>query len=306
MDAVLGAAGTSGSGDALVKDVTTATFQNEVIAASREVPIIVDLWAPWCGPCKTLGPILEKAVRALNGKVRMVKVNIDDNPEIAQALRVQSIPTVYAIHQGRPVDGFMGALPESQVKQFLQTILTRTGAGVDEGLEEALAQAKLAIEEGQAAEAAAFLEQVIAEEAANPKVVALLARAKLALDDAAGALAVLDAAPSEIAAHAELEAVRAAIDLARQAEDTGPLAELQAAVAADPSNHQARFDLAMAQFAAGQREAAVDSLLDIVKRDRKWNEEAARKQLVKFFEAWGFDDPLSIEARRRLSGILFS
>lgn len=305
MDAMLGSSPAGGGGD-FVKDVTTASFQTDVIAASRDVPIIVDLWAPWCGPCKQLGPVLEKSVRALNGKVRMVKVNIDDNPEIAQALRVQSIPTVYAIYQGRPVDGFMGALPESQVKQFLQTILQKTGAGVDEGLEEALAQAKHAIEEGQAAEAAAFLQQVIAEEAANPKVVALLARAKLALDDAAGALAVLDAAPAEIATHAELEAVRAAIDLAKQAEETGPLGELQSAVAANPADHQARFDLAMAQFAAGEREGAVDSLLEIVKRDRKWNEEAARKQLVKFFEAWGFDDPLSIEARRRLSGILFS
>jgi putative thioredoxin len=304
MDAVLGATPAAG-GDA-VKDVTTASFQTDVIAASRDVPIIVDLWAPWCGPCKQLGPVLEKAVRALNGKVRMVKVNIDENPEIAQALRVQSIPTVYAIYQGRPVDGFMGALPESQVKQFLQTILQRTGAGVDEGLEEALAQAKQAIEEGQAAEAAAFLTQLAAEEPANAKILALLARAKLALDDRAGALAVLDSAPPEIAAHGELEAVRAAVDLARQAEETGPLAELQAAVGANAQDHQARFDLAMAQFAAGQREAAVDSLLEIVKRDRKWNEEAARKQLVKFFEAWGFDDPLSIEARRRLSGILFS
>ncbi len=287
-------------------DSSTATFAKDVIDASRERPVIVDFWAPWCGPCKQLGPVLEKVVTAAKGAVKLVKVDIDQNQALAQQLRIQSIPAVYAFFQGRPVDGFMGALPESQVKQFVERLVQAAGGDATGGLAEVLDHAKQALAAGDAALAQQIYEEVLQAEPGNPDSIAGLARIKLEAKDIDSARQMLATAPKEAEKHAEIAAVRTAIDLAEQAEAAGPVAELKAKVEADPKDHQSRLDLAMALYAGGQREEAVDQLLELVRRDRKWNEEAGRKQLVKFFEAMGPTDPLTVEARKRLSSILFS
>ena len=291
---------------ASIIDSSTANFAKDVIDASRERPVIVDFWAPWCGPCKQLGPALEKVVTGAKGAVALVKINIDENQALAQQLRIQSIPAVYAFYQGRPVDGFMGAVPESQVKQFVDRLVQSSGGDASGGLAEVLDHAKQALAAGDAALAGQIYAEVNQVEPGNPDAIAGLARIKLLAKDMAGAKAVLATAPKEIEKHAEIAAVRTAIELAEQAESAGPVNELKAKVEANPKDHQARFDLAMALYAGGQREEAVDALLDLVRLDRKWNEEAARKQLVKFFEALGPMDPLTIDARKRLSSILFS
>ncbi|HTV45398.1 MAG TPA: thioredoxin [Stellaceae bacterium] len=289
-----------------VKDVTTATFMTEVVDGSFETPVIVDFWAPWCGPCRQLGPLLEKAVRAANGAVRMVKLNIDENPEIAQQMRIQSIPAVYAFRDGRPVDGFVGALPESQVKQFVQ----RVGGGKTGGpspVEEALAMAKEALQNGDHASAGAVYSQVLQREPGNVEAQAGLARAMLAKGDRAKARLVLDRVAKEDADHAEIAAARAALDLAEQgAKAMASSGKLRARLAKDPGDHEARFELATALFGSGDRAAAIDELLALFKRDREWNDQAARKQLVKFFEAMGGTDPLTLSGRRRLSSLMFS
>ena len=296
----------AGGGD--IVDSSTASFAKDVLDASRDRPVIVDFWAPWCGPCKQLTPVLEKAVTAAKGAVKLVKVNIDENQALAQQLRIQSIPTVYAFYQGRPVDGFMGALPESQLKEFVGKLVQMTGAGASEAaqLAEVLAEARQALESGDMMTASQIFAEVLQHEPGNPDAIGGLARCYLKAGDRARARQTLDSAPKEHAGHAEIVAARAAIDLAEQAEKAGPANELRAKVEAEPANHQARFDLAMALYAGGQREAAIDELLEIVRRDRKWNEEAARKQLLKFFEAIGLMDPLTVDARKRLSTILFS
>jgi putative thioredoxin len=297
-----------------IKDAGLATFAADVLAASREVPVIVDFWAPWCGPCKTLGPALEAAVEAAGGAVKLVKVNIDENPEIAQQLRIQSIPTVYAFKDGQPVDGFMGAIPESQIKAFVATLAGGGGGhehdhghGGPEHTAEVLAVGDQALASGDIAMAAQAYGHVLQDEPGHPAAVAGLARAYLQGGDVERAKATLEMVRPDGAQDEAIRAVQAELKLREApAPEAAETAALRAKLAAEPADHQARYDLALALDAAGDREAAVNELLELVRRDRKWNEEAARKQLVVFFEAMGFTDPRTIEARRKLSGILFS
>ena len=295
-----------GAAAAPVKDVTTATFMAEVVDGSFDAPVIVDFWAPWCGPCKQLGPILEKTVRATNGAVKMVKLNIDENPEIAQQMRIQSIPAVYAFKDGRPVDGFVGALPESQVKQFVQ----RFGRGKGDGpspVEEALAMAKEALQGGDHASASALYSQILQREPGNIDATAGLARSTIARGELAKARQLLDRVPKESANQAEITAARSALDLAEQAQKAMASAgKLRARLKENPDDHAARLELATGLFGSGEREAAIDELLTLFKRDREWNEQAARKQLVKFFEVMGPTDPRTLSGRRRLSSLMFS
>jgi putative thioredoxin len=287
------------------KDVTTATFMAEVVDGSFDTPVIVDFWAPWCGPCRQLGPMLEKAVRAANGAVRMVKLNIDENPEIAQQMRIQSIPAVYAFKDGRPVDGFVGAVPESQVKQFVQRL--GGGKGAPSPVEEAMAMAKEALQQGDHGTAGAIFSQILQREPANVDAQAGLARALIAGGDLKKARQTLDRVAKEHVGHAEIAAARAALDLAEQAKTAmAGAGKLRARLTANPDDHEARFELATALFGTGERAAAIDELLAVFKRDREWNQQAARKQLVKFFEVMGSTDPLTLSARRRLSALMFS
>ncbi len=306
--------GAAKAGDNPVRDVSLSTFVAEVIEASRRQIVVADFWAPWCGPCKQLGPVLEKLVRGHKGAVRLAKIDIDRNPEIAQQMGVQSIPAVFAFFQGRPVDGFMGALPEAQIKSWLDRLVKAAGGAVAGGEENALdavlAQAAELLAAGDAAAARTIYAEVVEAEPSSAAAWAGLARCCLAQNDTAGARQVLDQVPPEAAKDKALAAARTAVELAEQAGKAGQggaaLSGLQAKVEKEPSDHQARFDLALAHYAAGEREAAVDHLLEIVRRNRGWNEEAARKQLVKLFEAFGPMDPLTIAARKRLSSILFS
>ena len=303
--AVQSMAPTGGPAPAVI-DVDVTTFERDVVGLSAQVPVIVDFWAPWCAPCKQLGPLLEKAVAATGGRVRMAKINIDQNPEIAQALRVQSIPTVYAFYQGRPVDGFMGAVPESQVKAFVDKLLKLAGGELGDPVEALLAEAKEAQAQGQPQMAAEIYAEILDADPNEARARAGLARLLLEAGDFANARTVLAEAPPESAKHAEITAARTAVELAEQGSQSGESAGLARKLQAAPDDHQLRFDLAMAYYAEGNREGAVDALLEIVRRDRTWNEEGARKQLVKFFEAFGFADPLSVSGRKRLSTLLFS
>jgi putative thioredoxin len=304
---------TAGS-SAHVKESGLATFAADVLEASREVPVIVDFWAPWCGPCKTLGPMLEAAVNATNGAVKMVKVNIDENPEIAQQLRIQSIPTVYAFKNGQPVDGFMGALPESQVQAFVAA-LTGDAPGHEHGHDhggpehtaEVLAVAAQALAAGDIATAAQAYGHVLQDQPGQPEAVAGLARAYLAGGDIERARTTLQMVRPDGAQDEAIRAVEAELKL-REAPppESGEIAALRARLEADPKDLQARFDLAGALDAAGERDAALAEVLELVRRDRKWNEEAARQKLVTLFEAMGPTDPRTLEGRRKLSSILFS
>jgi putative thioredoxin len=297
------------AGDAeLIKDVTAASFMTDVIEASREVPVIVDLWAPWCGPCRQLGPAIEKVVREAKGKLRLAKVNIDENPQIAQQFRVQSIPAVFAIADGRVVDGFVGALPESQVKTFAERLLSGHGGEDEEAAQiaEAIEQARKLLEAGDVGTASAIFDQVHQHAPDNLAAIGGLARAKImsgALDEAK---ALLDQVPQDKSSDTEIAAARSALELAEAASKSGPLDELKAKVDASPKDHAARLEFANALYAAGRQEESIEQLLDLIRRDRKWNDEAARKQLVKLFEALGPTHPLVASGRRRLSSLLFS
>ena len=293
------AAPEAGGGD--VKDVTTATFQQDVLLASREKPVIVDLWAPWCGPCKQIAPILEKVVRAAAGKVTLVKINIDEEPQIAQALRVQSIPAVFAFDQGQPVDGFVGVQPESQIKAFVERLVGNIGPSA---VEQALAQADEALEGGSAEQAAAIYRQVLTRETDNVDAAAGLCRSLIALGRTGEVTDLLDSLDDAVADDERIKGVRAQLDLLDGA--SGDMAALEAKVAADGRDFEARLELARALAAMDRREDAVDQLIAIIALKRDWNDEAARKELLKFFEAWGPTDPAAIDGRRKLSSAWFS
>ena len=290
----------------LIKDSTDASFVADVIEASQTVPVIVDFWAPWCGPCKTLGPAIEAAVTAAKGRVKLVKIDVDANQAYAGQLQVQSIPTVYAFHQGRPVDGFQGALPPSEINAFVEKISAMAGEPEDEGLSAAIEAAEQMLSEGAAADAAETFAAILQEESNNAPAYAGLVRSYLALDDVDQAEAVLNGAPVEISTDPLLEAVHAQILLAREAANAGPVAELQATVEAEPDNHQARFDLATALHANGQAEEAVNQLLELFRRDREWNDGAAKTQLFKIFDAHEAKDPIVLNGRRKLSSMIFA
>ncbi|SPF77670.1 thioredoxin family protein [Pseudoprimorskyibacter insulae] len=290
----------------LIKDVSEADFMAEVVEASKTVPVIVDFWAPWCGPCKTLGPQLEAAVTAAKGAVRMAKVNVDENQMIAGQLQVQSIPTVYAFWQGQPIDGFQGAVPGSEIKAFVERVIAASGGDASGGLDDAVAAADEMLEQGAAADAAEIYAAIVGEEPTHKGAYAGLVRAQIALGDLDQAEAILNGAPVEISTSAELEAAHAQLELARQAAGAGPVAELTAQVEADPTNHQLRFDLAQALFANGDAEGAVAQLLDLFRRDREWNDGAAKAQLFTIFEALKPNDPVVLNGRRKLSSMIFA
>ena len=287
----------------LIKDSSEATFMADVVEASQAVPVIVDFWAPWCGPCKTLGPALEAAVKAAGGKVKMVKVNVDENQRIAAQLRIQSIPTVYAFWQGQPVDGFQGALPASELKTFIDRVSALAGDG---GLADALEAAEQMLAEGAVTDAAETFAAILGEEPNNGAAYAGLIRSHLALGQIDQAQGLADAASAEIAKTKEFDAARAQIELARQAANAGPETELRVAVEANPNDHQARFDLAQALHASGKVDEAVDELLELFRRDREWNDGAARTQLLTIFDALKPQDPIVLKGRRRLSSMIFA
>lgn len=295
----------SNPGD-LIKDVNQDTFMTDVVEASQEVPVIVDFWAPWCGPCKTLGPMLEKAVLASKGAVRMVKVNIDDNQEIAAQLRVQSIPTVFAFHKGQPIDGFQGALPNSEIDAFVGKVVETGGVDVGGGLSDAIDSAEEMLAEGAAGDAAQVFSAIIEEDNQNVKAYSGLARAKLSLDDIEGAEAVLNGVPSEISENSEIEAVFAKISLARQTLAVGPLLELEAAVISDPADSKARFEYSKALYAADKLAEAVAQLLELFRNDPDWNDGAAKIQLFTIFDALEANDPIVLNGRRKLSSMIFA
>ena len=289
--------------DTLVKETTTQTFVKDVIEESKRQPVLIDFWAPWCGPCKQLTPVLEKAVRSAKGKVKLVKMNIDEHPAIPGQMGIQSIPAVIAFVNGQPADGFMGALPESQVVAFLER-LTKDSIGGE--AKDLLKAAEAALAEGDAAGAANLYAQLLAEDNGNVQGLAGLARCYVetgALDQARQTLALI---PDSKRNESSVAAAQAALQLAEQAKMLGPLAELEQKVAANPLDHQARFDLALALNGKGRRLDALEHLIAIVRRDRKWNDDGARKQLVQFFDAWGPTDEATIEGRKRLSSILFA
>jgi len=287
----------------VVKDVTTQSFMKDVIEESKRQPVLVDFWAPWCGPCKQLTPIIEKAVKAAKGKVKLTKMNIDEHPAIPGQMGIQSIPAVIAFSNGQPVDGFMGALPESQVVAFLERLTKGKLAAEDTDL---LKSADAALAAGNAAAAADTYAQLLQQDSGNVAALAGLARCYVETGNIEQAKKTLALVPEAKANDSAVTAARAAVELAEKAKAVGPLDELEKKVAADPLDHQARFDLATALNAAGKRPEAANHLLEIIRRDRKWNDDGARKQLVQLFEAWGFADPAAVEGRKKLSSILFS
>ena len=296
-------AGATAMAPEVVKDTTTQAFVKDVIEESRRQPVLVDFWAPWCGPCKQLTPVLEKAVRAAKGKAKLVKMNIDEHPAIPGQMGIQSIPAVIAFVNGQPVDGFLSALPESQVTAFLERLVKDRVGGEEKDL---LNAADAALLKGDSAGAADLYAKVLAQDAANVQALAGLARCYVATGAIEQAKQTLALVPEAKRNEAPVAAARAALELAEQATSLGPIAELEQKLAANPLDHQARFDLALALNAKGRRREVLDHLLEIVRRDRKWNDDGARKQLVQLFEAWGPTDEATVEGRRRLSSILFA
>jgi putative thioredoxin len=305
-DAMFGTAEKPAAAPDLIRDGSEKTFMQDVIEPSRDVPVIVDFWAPWCGPCKTLGPALEAAVTAAKGAVRMVKINVDENQALAGQLRIQSIPTVYAFWQGQPVDGFQGALAPSEIKRFIDHISAMGPGGGDGGLAEAVEAAEQMLAEGAAADAAETFAAILEEEPENAVAYGGLIRAHLANGNLDQAELLAQNAPAAVAKSKEVEAARAQIELARQAAKAGPVDELRAVLAKDPANRQAMFDLATALHASGDVEGAVNTLLDLFRLDREWNEGAAKTQLMTIFEALKPQDPIVLKGRRRLSSMIFA
>ena len=290
--------------EGLIKETTTQGFMKDVIEESKRQPVLIDFWAPWCGPCKQLTPILEKVVKAAKGKVKLVKMNIDDHPAIPGQMGIQSIPAVIAFVNGQPADGFMGALPESQVLAFIERV-TKGKAGGNETVE-LLKSADAAIAEGDIQGAEEIYSHILGEDPANVPALAGLARCHVANNELEKAKQVLTQVPAAKQNDAAVAAARAALEVAEQASSVGPIGELEQKVAANPLDHQARFDLAVALNAAGKRQEAVDRLMEIIRRDRKWNEDGARKQLVQLFEAWGPTDEATVAGRKTLSSVLFA
>ncbi|MFQ5764597.1 MAG: thioredoxin [Rhodospirillales bacterium] len=291
----------AGGGD-LIKDSSTANFMADVIEASSKVPVVVDFWAPWCGPCKQLGPALEKLVREAAGMVRLVKINVDENQELAAQMRIQSIPAVYAFKNGQPVDGFMGALPDSQLKTFI----SRLTGGAKSPVGVAIDEAKAALEAGDAMTAGAIFAKVQGQDPTNEDAIAGLIRVAVATGDLGRAREIIAGLPPDLANRPGIAAAVSAVELSEESGESGDVEEFRAKLEADGNDHRARFDLAMALYGQGRNDAAVDELLDLFRRDHKWNDEAARKQLVKIFDALGPADPLTVSGRRRLSSLLFS
>ena len=290
----------------LIKDTTEATFMADVVDASQQVPVLVVFWSAMVPQSKQIIPMIEAEVTGARGAVKLVKANADENQAIAAQLRIQSVPTVYAFYQGQPLDGFQGALPQSQIKAFIEKTVQAAGGDMSGGLDEAIEQAEQMLDAGEVADAAQVFAAILEEDPAQPRAIAGLANAYMALGETAQAKAVLDAAPEQVAEAAEISAVRARIDLTEASAGAGELDTLQAAVEAAPDDHQARFDLALAQIGAGENDAAIDSLLEIFRRDRDWNDDAARQQLFKLFDAMGPKDPATAKGRRRLSSMIFS
>lgn len=291
----------------LIKDVGQNDFAKEVIEASMKAPVIVDFWAPWCGPCKQLGPALEKAVTEARGAVSLVKVNVDENQQLAGQLRISSIPTVYAFYQGQPVDGFQGAQPESEIKAFVKRLAEQAGASAGPSpVQQALEQASELLEEGATGQAEMLFSQVLQHEPANAKALAGLVGCQLAKGDVEAARSFIDSLDQDTLKTVEMASVLAQLELAEKAAEAGPVNDLQAKLGENENDHQTRFDLAIALQAVGRDEEAGEHMLEIIRRERSWNDDAARKQLLSFFEAWGQTDPRTIETRRRLSALLFS
>jgi putative thioredoxin len=290
--------------EGLIKETTTQGFMKDVIEESKRQPVLIDFWAPWCGPCKQLTPVLEKVVKAAKGAVKLVKMNIDDHPAIPGQMGIQSIPAVIAFVNGQPADGFMGALPESQVLAFIERV-TKGKAGGNETVE-LLKSADAAIAEGDIQGAEEIYSHILGEDPANVPALAGLARCHVANNELEKAKQVLTQVPAAKQNDAAVAAARAALEVAEQASSVGPIGELEQKVAANPLDHQARFDLAVALNAAGKRQDAVDRLMEIIRRDRKWNEDGARKQLVQLFEAWGPTDEATVAGRKKLSSVLFA
>jgi putative thioredoxin len=303
----IGEAPIAAPGADLIADTTTQTFVKDVIEESKTRPVLVDFWAPWCGPCKQLTPLLEKVVKAAKGKIKLVKMNIDEHPpifqQIAQQMGIQSIPAVLAFVNGQPIDGFLGALPEKQITEFVERMIKDRVGGEEK---DALAAADAALAEKDYAGAADLYAQVLAQDANNIPALAGLARCYVGTGNVEQAKKTLDMVPEAKRGDSSVAAARAAIELTEQTKDLGPVADLEAKVAADPKDYQARFDLALALNAKGNRDGAVDQLLEIVRRDRKWNDDGARKQLVQLFDAWGPTDEATVEGRKRLSSVLFA
>lgn len=292
-----------------VKDATTESFMADVIEASQQVPVIVDFWANWCGPCKTLGPLLEKLVMAQQGKVHMVKVDVDQNQMIASQMGVQSIPAVFAFWGGRPVDGFTGALPESQLQQFISKLLAQTGGGADgleQDIEQLLAMAEQAMAQGGHAQAAQVYSQILQADSQNVTALAGLAKCHIADGNFEQAQQVLDLVPPNKKEDGAVRSAQAQLALAQDADGNADLSALNAALDANADDHQSRFDRAKALAGSGQADAAIDDLLHIISKDPEWNEGEARTELLKVFDALGFDHPLAIKGRRRLSSLIFA